>query len=85
MEDVIESLQKQIVELNADLRKSDSRVEAYQRTCHQQGTKLSRIEALLMAESDEANKGMDVSSVNLHIVHWTDEKLRAIAAILLER
>lgn len=62
-----------------------SRLEAYQATCHMQGVKLARIEALLFAESDQGRAGKNVNLLNLCVLTFKDETLRTIADILKEK
>lgn len=69
----------------ADKKVLQSRVEAYQHTCHVQGSKLTRMECLLFAESDQAKAGQNISMLNLHQLTFTDETLRAFADVMKEK
>lgn len=63
----------------------ESRLAAYQQTCHAQGVKLNNIITLLMAESQEAANGMDVTLLSIDIVHFKCETLKSIQEILMRR
>lgn len=66
----------------ADRKVQQSRLEAYQHTCHVQGVKLNDLVALLMSESLEAESGTDVTLLAIDIVHFKCETLRSIQEIL---
>lgn len=78
-------LRRAVTCAEADKRRAESRLEAYQATCHKQGVKLGSIEALLMAESDQANGGQDVHLLSTHQLSFKDATLQAIADILKEK
>lgn len=78
------------VEAETPVEKADrmvlrSRLEAYQQTCHKQGTKLTRIESLLFAESDQGKAGDSVNLLNLANLTFKDGTLQAIADVLKEK
>lgn len=70
------------VSAEADRKVQQSRLEAYQHTCHVQGVKLNDLATLLMSESLEAESGMDVTLLTVDIVHFKCETLRSIQEIL---
>jgi hypothetical protein len=66
----------------ADKKRQEFRLEAYQQTCHTQGSKLNQLATLLMSESVEAESGMDVTLLSIDVVHFKCDTLRSIQEIL---
>lgn len=70
----------------ADLKVLKSRLEAYQATCHKQGSKLTRIETLLMCGSIEATSGAKMTGLSIgHVSFKQGSILGEIAEVLKEK
>lgn len=68
-----------------DKKVLESRLAAYQQTCHAQGVKLNDLVTLLMSESIEAQGGADISLLGIDNVNFKCETLRSIQSILTRR
>lgn len=73
-------------ELKADWTILKSRLEAYMATCHKQGSKLSRIEKILVEASREGKVGLRINELCIGHVHFeTNSTLEQLAEVLREK
>lgn len=80
-----QELESALKESVANLKVLQSRLEAYQSTCASQGSKLSRMERLLVGCSDEAKDGINVSDLTIGFVTFTDARFKVLAEVLSEK
>lgn len=85
LEALVRALELALQVSASDLKVQTSRLEAYQSTCATQGSKLSRMERLLVGCSDEAKDGINVSDLTIGFVTFTDARFKVLAEVLSEK
>jgi len=73
-------------ELKADWAVLKSRLDAYMATCHKQGSKLTRMERILLEHSIEGKSGTRLSELGIgHVTFPKGSALDALADVLREK